>query len=316
MTYNDELTKEAYDLIRYLYKNMPTYNQLKGTYAGIQYILNLMGLCTSIIELWSPRTDEALKNFGTNNELYRADYLNAVRQRISEWGNATVKDYFLTSKFDVDFIQQKNITFEMFNGMSNTVIDTIMQMKPVSKCLRRLYYILKLNTNIHFEYASILDKDERILQDYYYAWTITHRPLSYKTELDIRARNIYTIFLPWDTDNTARGPDGFTLTNTYFKLNNLENKLKASQQKTFSFKLIGWLRSNPSVTHIVNYTLEIGKDVEIKTEDNGILLSFNGIAANMLTDIFGDEVLSINDIELVLSTSFSIAVGSNFIRQN
>ena len=83
-TYDNHLKTIANNTIKYLYQNMPEYNQLKGTYTGIQMVLNLMGLCTSITELWSPRTQNALQNF-LGDEMFRADELNAVRQRIADW---------------------------------------------------------------------------------------------------------------------------------------------------------------------------------------------------------------------------------------
>lgn len=291
MTYNERLNDEAYKLVRYLYKNMPTYNQLKGTYAGMQYILNLMGLCTSITELWSTRDPDSLTHFKVGT-LYRADYLNAVRQRINEWGNAKVEDFFLTSRFDIDMAAQKNITFKMFNGMAETVIDTVMQMKPVTRCLRRLYYILTINTNVHLEYMTDgISSDEKEISHFRYSWNLSTNPLSYKTEVDKENGNINTIFLPWICQTAEKmdkdaGTGQNTMKNTYFNLFDLDTKFERSGQKTLRFMLTGWTEGSED-KYTAEYILEIGKDVVVSTEINGIMLRFNGLAANMLYDLFG-----------------------------
>lgn len=290
MTYDDKLNQEAYNLVRYLYKNMPTYNQLKGTYAGMQYILNLMGLCTSITELWSTRDIDSLTQF-KRGTLYRADYLNAVRQRIGEWGNAKVEDFFLTSRFDIDMAAQ-DITFKMFNGMAETVIDTVMQMKPVTRCLRRLYYILTINTNIHFEYMSEgLSSKEKEISNFRYSWNLSTNPLSYKNIVDKENGNINTIFLPWicqvaEKIDKDTGTAQNTMKNTYFNLFDIDSKFNRSGQKTLRFQLIGWTMESED-KYTMEYILEIGKDVEITVETNGIRLDFKGLATNMLFDLFG-----------------------------
>ena len=235
-TYDNHLKTIANNTIKYLYKNMPEYNQLKGTYTGIQMILNLMGLCTSITELWSPRTQNALQNF-LGDEMYRADELNAVRQRIADWGNATVKDYFLTSRFDVDIKQENKISFKSFNSMAKTIISTILQMKPVTRCLRYLYYIITINTDIHFEYITHNDMSgtddpgeqyrdrfkERKIENYRYQWNVVFNPLAYKSQVDKKNNTIYSLFLPWISIRAAKldlenETEANTLKNTYFNL--------------------------------------------------------------------------------------------------
>ena len=92
---------EAYRLLRSIYKFIPYYNQIKGTYLGIQFILNTMGLCSSIVELWAAPNN--ITNFSENAEYYREDEINAARRFIEDVAmHATVKDYYLTSTFDVD----------------------------------------------------------------------------------------------------------------------------------------------------------------------------------------------------------------------
>ena len=312
-TYDKHLKTIANDTIKYLYKNMPEYNQLKGTYTGIQMILNLMGLCTSITELWSPRTQNALKNF-LGDELYRADELDAVRQRIADWGNASVKDYYLTSRFDVDIKQENKISFKSFNSMASTIISTILQMKPVTRCLRYLYYIITINTDIHFEYITHVKKtgteeegdNNRKIENFRYQWDVVFNPLVYKSQVDKKNNTIYSLFLPWLAIRAAKidlesETETNTLKNTYFNLFEMDRKFKISKQKTFRFKLEGSFANkdyDPN-TYTKIFNLEIGKDVDFKVETNGVLVIFKGTATSIFVDLFG----KLNDIFITSETS-------------
>ena len=310
--YSDTVKRNANEVIRYLYNNMPTYNQLKGTYTGIQMILNLMGLCASITELWSTRTPNALKNF-EGDILYRADYLNAVRQRIEEWGKADVKNYFLTSRFDIDLQQNNAMSFKTFNNVSRTIIDTVLQMKPVTRCLRYLYYIIKIDTGIHFDYNihfSEGSEDDGAgsgitvpLKNFRYKWDVLNNPLSYKSKIDIDNNSVYSLFLPWNTMRAAyidpNSNETHTLKNAYFNLNELDRKFKLADQKTFRFKLEGNFKdkSYDSNEYEKIFTLNIGSEVDIKTETNGILIIFKGTAISTLIDLFNslNEILAAED---------------------
>jgi len=297
-TYNDKTKQAAYDVIKYLYKNMPHYNQLKGTYAGIQMILNLMGLCASITELWSDRAPTSLMNFTDDDHLYRADYLNSVRQRIEEWGNANVKDFFLTSRFDADIVQTKDMNFRTINGMASTIIDTILQMKPVTRCLRYLRFILRVNTDIHFEYITDFAAARADIDTFRYTWDLVNHPLAYKSIVDKRAGNIYGLFIPWlsvdaervchitadETDTTVTN----TFKNTYFNLFEIDHRLDISKQRTLRFRIEGSFKNkeyDPEV-YALEYKLEISKDVIITTEQNGFMINFKGPAVTILSDLF------------------------------
>ena len=272
-----------------------------------------MGLCTSITELWSPRTQNALQNF-LGDEMFRADELNAVRQRIADWGNATVKDYFLTSRFDVDIKQENKISFKSFNSMASTIISTILQMKPVTRCLRYLYYIITINTDIHFEYITQVKKtgtdeegdNNRKIENFRYQWDVVFNPLVYKSEVDKKNNTIYSLFLPWLAIRAAKidlesETETNTLKNTYFNLFEIDRKFKISKQKTFRFKLEGSFANkdyDPN-TYSKIFNLEIGKDVDFKVETNGVLVIFKGTTTTIFIDLFG----KLNDIFITSETS-------------
>lgn len=254
-------TKEAYELIRTIYKFIPTYNQIKGTYLGIQFVLNTMGLCTKITELWRNRI--GVDNFATDGTLYREDELGAVRRFVQDIGKykAAVSDYYLTSRFDVDLIANKGISFYEFNGMAKTIIEVINDMRPVTRCLRRLFFIILVNTDIHYNYyldaenelysgseeepehtiighlvtPSTHDDDGHVdetyglqIRTFNYLWNVNTPPWDKKIAYDDKLYMLNSLYLPWNaigaklTDPKADSPTEDDLYDSRY-LNTMKN---------------------------------------------------------------------------------------------
>ena len=306
--------KEAHDLIRSIYKFIPSYNQIKGTYVGLQFILNTMGLCASITEIWSDRND--LCNFSRNSQLYREDELNAVRRFISEVGSkAEVKDYFLTSRFDVDMIQTSKMTFKEFNGMADTIVDVVLSIKPVTRCLRRLYYIILIDTRIHFNYYMDCENNPQEIKTFNYIWNITGNPQAYKTQYDVTHSQLNRLFIPYISWGAEYYNDGtYTLNNTYFNLFDLDIKIRKSFWKTFRFKL--YIREKGDMTSVeeAEYKLILGTDVDIKMDTNGIILEFQGGAKAILSRFFA--LADLDSMDIFLASTFSMAMGTKYIFQD
>lgn len=218
-------SKEAYELIRTIYKFIPTYNQIKGTYLGIQFVLNTMGLCAKITELWRDRN--GIDNFATEGTLYREDELNAVRRFTEDIGKfkSGVKDYYLTSRFDIDLVANKGISFYEFNGMAKTIVEVVNDMRPVTRCLRRLFFIILINTDIHYNYYLDAENDKYgdeeeshsvighvvtpetrsddntyglQIRNYNYLWNVTDSPWNKKIEYDNKLFMLKRLYLPWN----------------------------------------------------------------------------------------------------------------------
>lgn len=333
---------EAYSLIRSIYKFIPFYNQIKGTYLGIQFMMNTMGLSAAIVELWSTRDD--IKNFSKNTTLFREDELNAVRRFLVDLTEeseeekskidyisdpAKVKDYYLTSTFDVDLSSQKGITFSEFNGMANTIISVIEEIKPVTRCLRKLYYLLELNTGLHFKYLfenqttdkmEIGDTDGKSgisFKRFDYIWWFSEDP---RTVYDGELNQLKTVFLSYKSilarvsTNAADGSDGkYTLLNTYNNLNNLPYKLKNSKVDRIKFCVYGRNNSDIRDNWFSKRTLIaiIGKDLNIRTDECGIYLD---IINPSLRSILNLEY-NIENKDLFLAIYFNIPLGTNYITQ-
>lgn len=326
----DKYKQEAYDLIRSIYKFIPYYNQIKGTYLGMQFILNMMGLCASITELWATRDN--ISNFSKDATFFREDEIYATRRFIDEIGNAKVKDYFLTSRFDVDINYKTGISLAEFNGMANTIVDVIMKIRPVTRCLRKLYFILLINTNIHFNYyLDTSDNNyEQVIEDggpepeenpyglkfrtFNYIWDITGNPLAEKTDYDPNLKYLNCIFVPY----LALGAkfydnDTYTVQNTFFNLVDLDTKLRVSQWKQLRIKLFVRDKNQISIVKEQEYRLNIGSDIEIKMDRNGFFINFNGQAKTILGSFFAG--LDLDKIDVYLSTTFTMVLGTKYLYQ-
>ena len=334
---------EAYSLIRSIYKFIPFYNQIKGTYLGIQFMMNTMGLSAAIVELWSTRDD--IKNFSKNTTLFREDELNAVRRFLVDLteeseeekskinyisDTAKVKDYYLTSTFDVDLSSQKGITFSEFNGMANTIISVIEEIKPVTRCLRKLYYLLELNTGLHFKYLFENQTSDDVLtvgsnpdpyfginfKRFDYIWWFSEDP---RTVYDGELNQLKTVFLSYKSilarvsNNAADGSNGkYTLLNTYNNLNNLPYKLKNSKVDRIKFRVYGRKNSNIG-DWFSNRTLIaiIGKDLDIRTDECGIYLDIINPSLRSLLNL----EYNVENKDIFLAIYFNIPLGTNYITQ-
>lgn len=346
----DKYKQEAYDLIKSIYKFIPFYNQIKGTYLGVQFILNTMGLCVSITELWSDKTN--INNFSTDAVYYREDEINAVRKFIQDIGEdgkkltdialdtAYLNNLYLTSKFDVDIHQAKNIKLADFYGMADTIVDTIMQIRPVTRCLRKLYYFFTINTDLHFRYnyngdgVQIEDNnqpDDKYglkIRTFHYIWDVTNRNGEHLIDYDSNTQLLNYIKLPYlslaakyhqqpDNDPPEYTNDlPNTFKNTYFNLYKLGNKLKVSGQITFRFRLYVRKKTNYDFNDMPSQFILLispGDGVVIESYDQGIIIKFNGYVKRLLSTAIQND--NINDYDIYLATVVSMVLGTDYVYQ-
>ena len=345
----DKYKQEAYDLIKSIYKFIPFYNQIKGTYLGVQFILNTMGLCVSITELWSDKTN--INNFSTDTVYYREDEINAVRKFIQDIGEdgkkltdivldtAYLNNLYLTSKFDVDIHQAKNIKLADFYGMADTIVDTIMQIRPVTRCLRKLYYFFTINTNLHFRYnyngdgvhvneEQPDDKYGLKIRTFHYIWDVTNRNGNHLIDYDSNTQLLNYIKLPYMSlaakchdpqDSIPEKTNEFnnTFKNTYFNLYKLGNKLKVSGQITFRFRLYVRKKTNYDFNDMPSQFILLispGDGVIIESYDQGIIIKFNGYVKRLLASAgIGSD--NIDDYDIYLATVVSMVLGTDYVYQ-
>ena len=237
----------------------------------------------------------------------------------------------MTSTFDVDLSSQKGITFSEFNGMANTIISVIEEIKPVTRCLRKLYYLLELNTGLHFKYLFENQTPSNSLtvgsepdpyfginfKRFDYIWWFSEDP---RTVYDGELNQLKTIFLSYKSilarvsNNATDGSNGkYTLLNTYNNLNNLPYKLKNSKVDRIKFCVYGRNNSDIRDNWFSKRTLIaiIGKDLDIRTNECGIYLD---IINPSLRSILNLEY-NIENKDLFLAIYFNIPLGTNYITQ-
>ena len=161
---------ELNSFIKDIYKNIPYYNQMAGTYRGIKFILNQIGLCVKLAEIWSTR--EITDNFKHEENFAREDELNAERYIGNSGKLSDIGRYYLTSRFDVD-VMDTGLTFREFNELSYNIVKLVLKVKPIHRVLRKLAYVLVANTDIHFQ-DFILDRlgGSQEVRNYKYTWNL------------------------------------------------------------------------------------------------------------------------------------------------
>ena len=182
---------ELNSFIKDIYKNIPYYNQMAGTYRGIKFILDQMGLCVKLVEIWSTR--EIVDNFDHNEVFAREDELNANRFNLDSGLVSDIGRYYLTSRFDVD-VMETGLTFKEFNDLSYNIVKLILKVKPIHRVLRKLAYIHVTNTNLHFQYF-LLDKLGRNqeIPRYKYTWNLFDPYAVRKVKNDMGNNHIWSI---------------------------------------------------------------------------------------------------------------------------
>lgn len=313
-TIDDRTNEDAYRLLRHLYKYIPYYNQLKGSYTGMQFVLNTMGLNLALTELWATKND--IHNFSTETELVREDEINTDREIKVLSGQAVAYRHFLTSRFDADLMQTQNISFEAYNSVAPTVFQVISQMRPITRVFRKLFYISRINSNIYFKYLAAIKNIKEDINSYTYTWNLTDPRIVYRQEYDNNTKGIYSLFIPYQAETAIFVNDDVnTMKNTYFNLFDLENKFYRSNQKTLEFTLQCKKKSDENYDTI-DYMFTIGKDVDIKTDRSGITLILHDNATSILIDFFGTRnIPNINDIDMRLKFDINMVLGTQYAYQ-
>ena len=337
MEYSESVKTEAIALIKYLYKNMPTYNQIKGTYMGIQYVMNMLGLCASITEIWSDKTQNTLKNFADESGLIRADELNDVRKRIDELGTAKVKNYFLTSRFDIDFVNVKNQSYSDFIKQSELIIQVVNQIKPVTRALRKLYYIIKITTDLSLQNISLYHNAQKVIYAYRYQWDVTGSGSEYKNSFDRNSQRLTSLYLPYVSSKPhakclgSYNDNGIFVKpespyaapcNTYFNLNEIKRKFKVSRQNNFLFKLYATNTNGDIISRVYKFPIDEIDGVTVDNDKYGIIVNFNGDTATFIQSLTAilyngnTRITNLSQIKLKLETVFCLVHETDYLYQD
>ena len=215
--FHDITGLELNSFIKDIYKNIPYYNQMSGTYRGIKFILNQIGLCVKLVEIWSSRN--ILDNFDHSEDFAREDELNAGRYDITTTQISDIGRYYLTSRFDVD-IMETGLTFREFNELSYNIVKLLLKVKPIHRVLRKLAYVHVTNTNIHFQ-DFLLDRlgGRQECKKFRYTWNLFDQYAAKKTTDDNGINHTWVL----KENNTT---DKINADMVFFPFNTVDAKVK------------------------------------------------------------------------------------------
>src|SRR5690554_6042317 len=146
--------EDVFDVIRYFLKNLPYYNQIKGSSNGMIFILKMFSLSCRVINLWV-KTEPTIEE---NPTFYSEDSINDY------------SEFFLTSRFDLDLFSG-NIDYEFLNSNLKYFIRLIESIKPITKILNRIKYLIEVKKEIGImtnNSVELYDNSRIFNFDYYF----------------------------------------------------------------------------------------------------------------------------------------------------
>jgi hypothetical protein len=294
--YNLKDTKETFEIIKYVLEQLPVYNTYKGTNTGIEMGIKMFGFSCKIINLWTKIQYE----IETNPEFIEEDFLTDFSR------------YFLTSRFNVE-VDPGNNTFETFCDNVGFFIKIIKSIKPITKILNEIKYIVTVKKDFYLAYDldSIDSNSDEIT--YTFEWEFFKRDnewYNFKKTIDIFSNLNYNI-------NNA---DRIYLNNTptsikigSVSVSNLLGKINVSN-------LLGkYFKSNkkPLILHYVSST---GDTIDVTLNDykayivsGGVIIEVSGSNKNDLFNLF-DNILSSMVMSFTLSLSITYLPGTNYVK--
>lgn len=189
---NKDMTDdEVIRVIKYVMKNLPSYNKRKGTNEAMEMILKMFSLSCNIVNLWHSKDNEDGTAFIEETSMSLEDFTNN----------------YLTSKFNVD-VFYSNLSFVEFTKNVTLFIKLIESIKPVTRILNKIKYIV-LEQNDYYFYDAIQNIENEPSQR-----TITISDSEYGTKTYFKYDNGGRLFIP------CKGTDEG---NIYMLLLNLAN---------------------------------------------------------------------------------------------
>lgn len=196
---------DVLDIIKYALKNLPMYNQLKGTEKGMILALRMFSFVCKLIPLWvrmNPQVEE-YPNFYEEDRLY------------------SFTGYFLTSRFNMEF-DATNCGFKEFNDNLDALIKFIKSIKPITKILNLIKYTIISDVSTDMLVNDTEDKDENEL-DYMLVYNqediddmTKHSKIDFST---MHAQRLWFGYRPhgMTTINDATVPNMFTALASLFE---------------------------------------------------------------------------------------------------
>lgn len=166
--YNENDAKETVDLIKYVFEQLPAYNRYKGTNTGMEMAVKMFGFVCKTVNLWVNRENPIEKD----------------PEFVEENSLDTYKDVFQTSRFDLEFNQER-MNYTNFITNVDSFVDLIKSIKPINQILNKIKYIIKSDQKIKFVYNFNEFSIETDPVEYTYTWSFSDSDISSKNNLTL-----------------------------------------------------------------------------------------------------------------------------------
>lgn len=122
---NDRTEDDVIDILKFALKNLPMYNQLKGSEKGMVFAMKMFSLSCKVINLWCKLGPEV------------EDHPDFVEEdRMFDFTS-----HFLTSRFNLEF-NSLNVDFPTFNDNLEVFVRFIKSIKPIVRILNLIKYTI------------------------------------------------------------------------------------------------------------------------------------------------------------------------------
>lgn len=300
-TLTSKTDEDVLSVVRYVFKNLPYYNQLKGTVKGIEFALKMFSLSCKLVNLWckSDIEVEEYPNFISEDELL------------------SFSSYFMTSRMNLEY-SSMNIDFASFNDSIDTLVKLIVSVKPITKILNKIKYIVEIEKEFHTLANQFIHYDHANIFTYEITWGSAQMDkMTRKSTLDAsvyHADKIWIEYVPESikvSSNEEAASDPADLSNAYTLLSsflfNTDHKLIFNLNYEFNYDFTASTSDDDYMTTVAEqsqydkkFTYAATKsisidDIDVKLYDTGFyIIPKTGDVATHLYD-FVIQPLELSD---------------------
>lgn len=226
--FNNRTEDDVIDILKYALKNLPMYNQLKGSEKGMVFAMKMFSLSCKVINLWCKLGPEVEEHPDFVEEDRMFDFTS----------------HFLTSRFNLEF-NSLNVDFPTFNDNLEVFVRFIKSIKPIVRILNLIKYTIIFEYDYYWLMNPYVHDDFQNEGNDYYTYTLQWNQEEIEEMIDrsevdwkvMHADRIWINFVPASIGVEYHGddPTGVTPANMLNGYTLLATMLNESRHK-FIFK--------------------------------------------------------------------------------
>lgn len=208
---------DVLDIVKYALKNLPMYNQLKGTDKGMIMALKMFSFVCKLVPLWvkmEPQVEDN-PNFIEEDRLY------------------SFTGYFMTSRFNLE-VDATNCDFKDFNDNIDAFIRFIKSIKPITRILNLIKYTIISNADVQIAMDTAnTQKTEGGYKDYVLIYNYADiQEMAKRSRLNESTGHVERLWFGFRPSNTST-IDGENVPNMYTTLGTLLEKYRGKFKFTY-----------------------------------------------------------------------------------